>query len=267
MLDIEFNKSEEFKRLYHGRGLKDFFTIDSIGNTLLIEIFEDKELDIDLSKVVHENIILKKRFSNEVIALKGEIPKELYAIENGLKFKLNLFNQNIGFFGDIKPAREYIKNISKDKNVLNLFSYTCAFSVYARAGEAKRIVNIDLSKSALKVGQANHQINNLSTKNISFLSYNVLYSFNRLKDKFDVVIIDPPTFQKGSFDIKKDYFKIASKLTKILNEKAIIVATVNSPFLDKEFLKEVFKEFSLIDEIEPNPDYTNSSLKVLVFQN
>ena len=264
---MEFIKYKEFKRIYHGRGIKDFFTIDSIGDTLLIEIFEDKELNIDLSNVAHQNIILKKRFSNEVIAIKGEIPQELYAIENGLKFRLNLFNQNIGFFGDIKPAREYLKNISKDKNVLNLFSYTCAFSVYARAGEAKKIVNIDLSKSALKTGQANHQINELSTKNISFLSYNVLYSFNRLKTKFDIVIIDPPTFQKGSFDIKKDYFKIASKLPKVLNEKATIIATVNSPFLDKEFLKEVFKEFTLIDEIAPNPDYTNSSLKVLVFQN
>ena len=207
----------EFKRLYHGRGEKElkFLTVDSIGDTLFIQFFEENPYEneiINLSKEFfpHKNIIVKRRYSNETFAVKGEIPKNAYAVENGFKFKLNFLNQNIGFFGDMKHGREYIKSISKDKKILNLFSYTCGFSLYAKKGGAKFIANVDMSKSALATGMANHQINSLETKNTAFWPYNILKAFPKLKKKapYDIIIIDPPSYQKGSFIAEKDYLKI-----------------------------------------------------------
>ena len=69
-------------------------------------------------------------------------------------------NQNNGYFPDMKNGREYITKISKDKIVLNLFSYTCAFSIAALKGEARSVSNIDMSKSALTTGRENHHLNN-----------------------------------------------------------------------------------------------------------
>lgn len=94
----------------------------------------------------------------------GKISDDITAIENGLKYSINFNNKNIGIFPDMKIGREYLKSISKDKNVLNLFSYTCAFSVSALAGEAKQVVNVDMAKGALTTGRINHHLNNLDTK-------------------------------------------------------------------------------------------------------
>jgi len=100
-----------------------------------------------------------------------------WLIENGIKFKLNFYNQTIGYFGDTKNARIYnIESISKDKKVLNLFSYTCVFSLYAKRGGTDKIINIDMSKSVLKIGMQNHSINGFEMKNISFWSHNINHS-------------------------------------------------------------------------------------------
>ena len=271
------NTTEEFKRLYHGRGEKSypFLTVDSIDKTLFIQFFEPSEYESDIISLAprtfnHKNIIVKKRYTNETFAIKGEIPTEAYAIENGYKFKLNFFNQNIGYFGDTKNAREYIGKISKNKNVLNLFSYTCGFSLYAKKNGAKFIANVDMSKSALKVGMQNHAINNLPNKNVAFWPYNILKAFGKLKNKapYDIIIIDPPTYQKGSFIANSDYVKIIRKLDTLSHEKTELLACVNSPSFSKEELTSMIENnshFKFQTQI-PNPeDYTNSTLKALVF--
>jgi 23S rRNA (cytosine1962-C5)-methyltransferase len=176
----------------------------------------------------------------------------------------------------MKNARSYIESIAKDKKVLNLFSYTCGFSLFAKRGGAKNIINVDMSKSSLSIGMKNHSLNNLETKGISFLPYNILKSFNALKKKgpYDIIIIDPPTFQKGSFDASKDYKKIISKLSLLSSADATILACLNSPDLDDRFLITLFNENAPVFEFEkkiPNPiEYQSlneqKSLKTLVFK-
>jgi 23S rRNA (cytosine1962-C5)-methyltransferase len=269
-----FAESLEFKRLFFGRGGAfkgyEFINVDNIEDIIYAEIYkkdEKEEMVIkalkDFCKLHNKTLLIKKRYSNELIGEK--IPR--YAIENGIKFILNFSKQNIGYFGDIKPAREYIKEISKDKNVLNLFSYTCGFSMYARLGGAKKIVNVDINKGILKTGLKNHQINSIPTNDISFLSYDVLSAFGRLKRKIkaDIVIIDPPSMQ-SSFSIFKHYEKIVNKLPLILNKNATIIATANHPEFSKEMLKELFKDYKLKEEIPPAKEYKNSSLKCMVFE-
>jgi len=283
--------NSEFKRLFHGRGgLYEGFkhlSIDSIDTVLSVALYfeednEDKLIDmlkeyISLSR--HNTIVLQRRYlkgsPSEVIV--GELPEALHVEENGMKFKLNLLsNRNSGYFPDMKNGREFIKNNSKDKNVLNLFSYTCAFSVAAKLGGAKTVSNIDMSKGALSTGRANHYLNNIDTKGVSFLPYNILKSFSRIKKKgpYDVIIIDPPTFQRGSFEATKDYRKLIMKLPQIASDDCLLLACLNSPDLDVEFVKELIKElapsFKFINRLKNVPDFASldeqKSLKNLIFK-
>jgi len=272
--------TEEFKRLYHGRGEKTypFLTIDSINDTLFIQFYEevDEKPFLEIFKKAPEkykNIIIKRRYlmdNGKLFALRGKIPDNAVAIENGIKFKLNFYNQNIGYFGDTRNARSYVEKISKGKKILNLFAYTCGFSLFARRGGAKYIANVDMNKSVLAIGLTNHQINGLDIKNISFWPYNILKAFAKMKKHapYDIIIIDPPTHQKGSFIASKDYIKIIKKLPLLSHENTTVLACINSPkFTKEELIKMIESNTSLKFQKQiPNPEeYTNSTLKSLIF--
>jgi len=283
--------SEEFLRLFHGRGgLHDnlrHLTIDSIDTILSVALYfeeeNEKELIAMLQDFTHSSkyktLVIQRRYlqgsPSEILI--GEIDDNLYILENDIKIKLNLLsNRNSGYFPDMKNGRTFVRENTKDKRVLNLFSYTCAFSLAAKLGGAYEVVNVDMSKGALKTGMLNHSLNDLDPRGVSYLPYNILKSFSALKKRgpFDVIIIDPPTFQKGSFEATKDYEKIIKKLPQIASEDCILLSCLNSPELDSDFIKKLIvrfapsfkfvkrldnvKEFASIDE--------ERSLKNLVFK-
>ena len=176
----------------------------------------------------------------------------------------------------MKIGREYINSICKDKNVLNLFSYTCAFSVVAINAKAKQVVNVDMAKGALTTGRENHHLNNLDTKKVKFMPYDILKSWNRIKKEgpYDIIIIDPPSFQKGSFAATKDYEKIIKKLPELASENCIVLSCLNAPELDSDFIKQKFEEFAPAFKFEKRLEnlkefITNNeekSLKNLIFK-
>ena len=289
---LEVNSNElthEFKRLFHGRGgLYDgwkHLTVDSIANLLSVALYFEEENEKELITMLkeftlihHDTLVIQRRHikgsPSEVII--GELPEELFAIENGMKFKLNLLsNKNSGYFPDMKNGREFIRDNSKDKSVLNLFSYTCAFSIASILGGATKVSNIDMSKGALSLGRINHHINNLDTREVSFHPYNILKSFSRIKKKgpYDLIIIDPPTFQKGSFVATKDYRRLIMKLPQIASQECILLACLNSPDLDVDFIKNLIKElapsFKYSHRLENVKEFASEnesrSLKNLVF--
>jgi 23S rRNA (cytosine1962-C5)-methyltransferase len=206
------NKTSEVKRLFHGRGnfYKNFsfLTVDSLNDIIYICFYEEqsKEKEDELLKVFtklydtysFKALVLQRRYEkmqpNEL--LKGELERENFVIENGLKYKISFENRNLGLFLDMKKGREFVSKHAKDKKVLNLFSYTCAFSVVALAADAKGVVNVDMSKGALSIGRQNHHLNNLDTKKVKFMPYNILKSWSRIKKEapYDLIIIDPPSF-------------------------------------------------------------------------
>ena len=288
------NLTNEFKRLFHGRGGihgEDwrFLTIDSIDDILSIAFYfsieenRENELLNILTKFIkntqHSTLILQRRYLKDTPTqiLEGELKDELYVLENDLKIKLNLkTNQNNGYFPDMKNGRAFIKSISQDKKVLNLFSYTCAFSLAAIKGKASSVVNMDMAKGALNTGRENHHINNIDTKNVKFYPHNILKSFSRIKrdGPFDVIIIDPPTLQKGSFEASKDYNKIIKRLDTFTSSNATVLACLNSPDLDEDFIIDIFAEFApnftFIRRLENVEEFKsldeNRSLKNLIFQ-
>ena len=94
----------------------------------------------------------------------------------------------------MRHGRRLIREIGRGKRVLNLFAYTCSLSVAALAGGASRVVNLDLSKTALRTGRQNHITNQIDPRKAVFLPFDVMKSFGRLKREgpFDLVIVDPP---------------------------------------------------------------------------
>jgi 23S rRNA (cytosine1962-C5)-methyltransferase len=120
---------------------------------------------------------------------------------------------------------------------------TCAFSVVARAAGARRIVNIDLSRASLAIGQRNHQLNSLDIRDIHFLDHDVFRSWNKLHrlGRYDIVVMDPPTLQKGSFSVEKDYAKVVRRFSKLLQPEGDVLACLNAPHLGEAFLDDVMQ--------------------------
>ena len=286
------NTTEEFKRVFHGRGnyYEDFnyLTIDSIDRILFIVFFEklEEEKENELLEMIkksfknsrHDTLVLQRRYLDKspCEVLIGTLKENNIAIENSIKYKISFTNKNIGFFPDMKVGHEYISKIAKNKNVLNLFSYTCAFSLCASKAGAKNIVNVDMSKGALTIGRENHHLNEFNTSNVHFMPYNILKSWNRIKKQgpYDIIIIDPPSFQKGSFAASKDYEKIIKKLDSLANEECIVLSALNAPELDTNFIKNIFEEFApsfkfikRLDNLDTFPSNNEEkSLKNLIFK-
>ena len=256
------NKNEELKRVFHGRGNAyddyNYLVVDSINDILLATLFAqvDESIEKDLVNLLDEiyatkefkTLVIQRRYKKDNLneIRRGKVSSNAVAIENCLKYKINFSNQNMGIFADMKIGREFIQSICKDKNVLNLFSYTCAFSVAAISAGASKVVNVDMSKPSLTIGRENHHLNNQDTKKVKFMPYDILKSWSRIKKEgpYDIIIIDPPSFQKGSFAATKDYEKIIKRLNELAGNNCIVLSCLNAPELDSEFIKNIFKEFA-----------------------
>lgn len=284
--------AEEYTRLFHGRGNfydgYQFLTVDSGGQVLYAVFFgaddEEKAIIGMLQKLYAsegkwEALVIQQRYlhGSPSTVVAGELPQECYAIENSLKYKLNFLNsQNIGFFPDMKEGRSFVRNNAKGKNVLNLFAYTCPFSVAAMEGSAVSVVNVDMSKGVLTIGRENHRINGLDTEKVQFMPYNILKSWSRIRKAgpYDLIIIDPPSFQKGSFAATSDYEKIIRRLNELSAKECTVLSALNAPELDTEFIKTLFREnapeFRYIERLknlESFPEIEEErSLKNLIFR-
>lgn len=283
----------ECARLFHGRGKMwpgfEHLSIDIFQSVILITTYKEitdaaktelVETIKSISALKYECILLQKRYvkNAEVEILYGHLPENIFAVENSEKYLINLMNpQNIGFFLDMAIGRKWLREHSSGKKVLNLFSYTCSLSVAALKGGATEVVNVDMSKPALNVGEKNHSLNSLDKRMAKFLPHDIMKSFGNISKKgpYDLIIIDPPTNQGESFRGDRDYHKIIRRLPEMCNKNATIMACLNSPFLGSEFLVKAFNEFapgfslqermySSFSDQEVDPE---AGLKILFFKN
>jgi len=247
--------SPEAQRLFHGRGHAfpglEHITIDWLPPVILITLFAKEAPDeyLKLAERIQDflpdcqSVQVQHRYLNNgpIDVVKGDTIEKLIIQENKLKYQIQLGkSRNTGLFLDMKHGRSWVQKNSYAKRVLNLFSYTCGFSVAASAGGAKSVLNIDMSSPALSRGRKNHRLNQQSLDNIQFQKLNIFKSFGRLKKKgpFDLLICDPPTFQKGSVDIKKDYPKILRRLDEFMAPDASLLLCLNAPELSSHYLLE-----------------------------
>lgn len=219
--------------------------------------------------------------------MKGSIPEPHVVTEfNGRnKFYVHLLKgQNHGLFLDMAAGRQWLQDTcaKADVNsVLNLFAYTCAFSVAALNGGAQTVVNVDMSRGALKTGQRNHDLTELGSdgkRTAKFLSHDIFKSWGKIKrlGPYDVIVIDPPSYQKGSFVATKDYIKVIRRLPSLLRPDGYALLCLNAPELTTEFLLEQVSEGISNDELKfvkrlDNPPefasaFPEKALKVMLFQ-
>lgn len=254
------SEDQQCRRLFHGRGHAfaglAHVNVDWFSPVILITLYRPvspqwltRQLDALRAKFSQcRSIQVQHRYlSRPVIeCLWGENISQLHAQEQGLRYGINLGQaQNIGLFLDMANGRDWVKQHSEGKNILNLFAYTCAFSVAALAGGARQVVNIDMAKGALAKGRVNHQINQQDLNKVKFEAVDIFKSYGRLKKygPYDLMICDPPSFQKGSVDIARDYKKIIKRIPQLMANNASLLLCLNSPDLDEEFLKaEVARE-------------------------
>ncbi len=145
--------------------------------------------------------------------LSGKEDENLHTVatENHLRFGIDFgAGYSVGLFVDQRENRRFVRQ-ARPKRVLNCFAYTCSFSVAAASAGAET-VSVDLSKKSLTRGRENFGLNNLSTEGHGFIADDVrpvLRRMARRSEKFDMIILDPPTFSriKGgpAFHVEKDF--------------------------------------------------------------
>lgn len=156
------------------------------------------------------------------------------ATENNLIYELRS-DQGLspGLFLDQRENRLWVHSNSKNKTVLNLFSYTGGFSLNAAKGGAKEVVSVDVSASFLEWGKRNFQLNDLNPTQYEFWSADSMEFLKRtikIQRKFDLIICDPPSFgrsKQGVFNIEKDFSKMVSLIGELLAPKGKMLLSTN----------------------------------------
>ena len=197
------------------------------------------EVICKILKAKKENIYLKLRQKKPgrlgQYQKTAENKSEFIVEENRLRFIVNLSDYlDTGLFLDHRITREKIRAEAKDKKVLNVFSYTGSFSVYAAAGEASEVVTVDLSKTYLNWAQRNMQLNGYTDPaKHKFIHADVLQYLNAVSENsFDLIILDPPTFSNSKrmddiLDIQRDHVKLINDCLRILNPGGKIYFSTN----------------------------------------
>ena len=249
------------RRVFHGRGHLypglEHLTVDWYPPVVLITTYEEIEKPELLGKhfVQHDNmsqvksVLLqyRKRKGAPSICLYGETINHCIVEESGVKFEIQPgVNQNAGLFLDMAPLRGWLRENSRDRNLLNLFAYTCSLSVAALAGNAKQVVNVDMSKTSIKWGERNHQLNGQESRKVRSIPHNLFRSWGRIKQfgRYDIVIVDPPSRQRGSFDAEKNYGAVLKKMHQLVNPGASVIATINSPYLNEDYLPNLVARYA-----------------------
>jgi 23S rRNA (cytosine1962-C5)-methyltransferase len=172
------------------------------------------------------------------------------ATERRLKFGIDFgASFSVGLFPDQRENRSFVRHIAP-KRLLNCFAYTCSFSVSA-AYVGATTLNIDLSKKSLARGRENFELNNLPTMGHRFIADDVMAVLPRLAgkgEKFDVIILDPPTFSRSSrgktFHVEDDFEKLLVDSLELTERNSHVLVSTNCCTL-REHALEVMARYGL----------------------
>jgi 23S rRNA (cytosine1962-C5)-methyltransferase len=282
--------SADAQRLFHGRGGLhpgcEHLALDAFPPVLLLTSFKLLD-DAALASVGHA---LAARFGDaltwvyqcrgegaETRLMAGAVPEPHVVTEAGTRYLVHLLRgQNHGLFLDMAEGRRWVReHVAPGAKVLNLFAYSCAFSVVALQAGAAEVVNVDMASGALATGRTNHELNHVKA-GAKFLAHDIFNSWGKLTrgGPYDLVVCDPPSFQKGSFVATKDYSRLARRLPTLLAPGGHALLCLNAPELGEAFLRDVMAEHApelqfvgrvanppVFDDVSPD-----RSLKVLAYR-
>ncbi|MEY2546792.1 MAG: rRNA (cytosine1962-C5)-methyltransferase [Verrucomicrobiota bacterium] len=199
----------------------------------------------DLSRVFARHLPKKNEERTTPMPVLGDIGENLesVAMEHSLNYKIDFgAGYSVGLFIDQRENRRFVRQ-TKPKRLLNCFAYTCSFSVAAAAAGAQT-VNVDLSKKSLERGKENFDLNELAIENHKFIDDDVMSILPRLArkgDKFDMIILDPPTFSRSHrgkvFHVEKDYEELLSAALEVAKRNCEILISTNCSTLDQRALE------------------------------
>jgi 23S rRNA (cytosine1962-C5)-methyltransferase len=156
---------------------------------------------------------------------------ETVALEDGLRYLIRpSVGLSVGLFLDMREVRHWLRSQTADRTVLNLFAYTCSLGVCAASGGARRAVNLDVSRPYLEWGKANYRLNDLTVDDHDFIygdAFDWLARFDRRATRFDVVIVDPPSFSSTPFSVTRDYARLACAAARVVADRGMLVAATN----------------------------------------
>ncbi|RLA73483.1 MAG: RlmI/RlmK family 23S rRNA methyltransferase [Epsilonproteobacteria bacterium] len=259
-------------RVFNGNGDGiDGLTIDYFNDYYLLtwfspEIYQERNTIIEALKMAtyFKGIYQKLKYnpsgkidnnSNDFIC-GTKAPEPLIIKENNVNFAIYLDDgAMVGIFLDQKDVRKTIRDkYSKNKTMLNMFSYTGAFSVYSVLGGAIKTTSVDLAKRSRAKTIEQFEINSIDAKSQNIVVDDVFGYFKYAIKKnllFDLVVLDPPSFarnKKMTFSVSKDYVNLLKEAIQITSKGGIIVASTNYSKLNmrvfKECIEQSFKELS-----------------------
>lgn len=185
-----------------------------------------------------DSIYWRKRIKREKVEQyeKVESSKDFFTVlEYGIKFKVNLVDYlDTGLFLDHRETRRIVASLASGKRLLNLFAYTCSFSVHAAASGSLFTKSVDMSNTYTEWGRDNFLLNGLPLKNNVIVREDCLKFLNDEKGvKYDLIVIDPPTISRSKkmdqmFDIQIDYLFLIKKALNLLAPGGIIFFSTNS---------------------------------------
>jgi 23S rRNA (cytosine1962-C5)-methyltransferase len=212
-------------------------TIDDFAGHWMVQTQDEREptLDPNLGYLsLYWKAMLKAGRADAKHLGGASIQEPFCVLESGLQFEIDFrAGYSPGLFLDQRTNRNQLRNLARDMTLLNTFSYTCAFGVAAAVGGAST-VNLDLSRHYLDWGKRNYEINRISSGHHDFISGDVfdwLGRFQRRGRKFDIIVLDPPTFSRDRksnvFRIQEDYGDLASLACKCLNKNGRLFCSTN----------------------------------------
>ena len=248
------------QRLFHGRGGRfpgcEHWTLDAYPPVWVLTAFRpvpDDELAAvgaalatrwsEVAPGEPLNWVFQSRQAGpaETRLMAGAVPDPHVVTEDGARYRVHVLRgQNHGLFLDMAEGRRWVRALAAGQpglKVLNLFAYTGAFSVAALLDGAGAVVNVDMSAGALAVAQQNHALNGLAGR-ASFLAHDLFKTWGKITrgGPYGLVIVDPPSYQKGSFVAGKDYARLLRRLPELLAPRGHALLCLNAPELDTGFL-------------------------------
>jgi 23S rRNA (guanine2445-N2)-methyltransferase / 23S rRNA (guanine2069-N7)-methyltransferase len=213
------------------------------------------------------NIILKTRQRQkgtqqyEAASSYHQQTKRIQIREQGLKFWVNLVDYlDTGLFIDHRKIRSRIQQLAKDQSVLNLFCYTATVSVYAAAGGARSVTNVDLSNTYLDWAKDNLSLNGFDVKSQSFIKANVIDWLDSTQTTYDLIFLDPPSFSNSKamakhFDIQAHHDDLIQRTMKHLSLDGMMIFSTNKRGFK---LDKTLQEHFLITDLQTStisPDF------------